>query len=100
MSPLPGFTGLSPSSQSPESAEKPLSFPLWREGRAASGSCKGCREPRPRRNSPPKAGSIVGVKMEAFNQQLPDNFPDLVHVFLQIIQIAGNQLPKAKGKSV
>ena len=38
--------------------------------------------------------------MEAFNQQLPDNFPDFVHVFLQIIQIAGNQLPKAKGKSV
>lgn len=54
--------------------------------------------PLPRRGLLPKAGSTIRVKSEAFNQQLPEYFPDLIHVFLQTIQITVDQLQTTKGK--
>lgn len=54
--------------------------------------------PLPRRGSLSKASSAIRVKSEAFNQELPEYFPDLIHVFLQTIQITVDQLQIAKGK--
>lgn len=54
--------------------------------------------PLPRRGSLSKTSSTIRVKSEAFNQELPEYFPDLIHVFLQIIQITVDQLQIAKRK--
>lgn len=84
---LPGSTGLE--SFLPDSSGIPISSPLSQPLGGA---------PPPRRGSLPKAGSTVRVKPEAFNQQLPDYFPDLIHVLLQIIQITVDQLHVAPGR--
>lgn len=48
--------------------------------------------PLPRRGSLPKAGGTIGVKSEAFDQELPDYFPDLIHILLQMVQITVDKL--------